>query len=546
MNEPQTGRSEPEFQGPLQLIRWAFLAFCLSLFLLPILFGVFYQSTTESVQGRVGLILPVLTMAQPESRSILWQSCLSVALTLTVAQILGLWLGMAASVHRGIIGRCLFSVVLMPGQIPAWTMPWLLSAFLPGSLFQEAQLPTGLFLWLAWVAWWGSLRIAIGLSDALSSADPSADEAAMMFDNRIWSRYRLTIRPLFQNQLRQTLLLIACVTLFDPTPAMLNLTQNLPVARILALLHDQSGMGPPLACVWFFWSAAIILAVRSLLSLFFSVRHTIYPLSRSCTIRGITMRPPLEHLWALGLWPHVLAIVAITMNMPENQWGLSGVLNLAAGNSLGNSFIIGLIFCSVLSLSISTFNKILPLTSMIFKTIKPSVLFWPVAMPALSVSVIVSSLGVSHHSITGWPITAIACWFILFLAIIVLGLGQSKNFHSMPQKDYPYSQTKMASFEAAVSMGASHAKARRMSGQKILNLNLTGQKLDLFCQYWWVWCSPAWYLASFWPLLPIRVWGEVLAEQPQARIFPLICITIVPWLVTMFFAPRNRARSHQA
>lgn len=541
MNEPQTGRSEPEFHGPIELIKWVFLAFCLTLFLLPILFGAFYQSTAASVQGRFGLILPVITMAQAESRSILWQSCLSVVLTLTVAQILGLWLGMAASIQRGFIGRFLFSVVLMPGQIPAWTTPWLLAAFLPASLFQESQLPIGIILWLTWVAWWGSLRIALGLSDALSSADPTSDEAVMMFDNSIWARYRLTIRPLFQNQLRQNLMLIACVTLFDPTPALLNLTQNVPVARIIDLLNDQSGIGPALACVWFFWLAIIIVVVRLCLSLFFSVRHTVEPLAGPCIRRGITMHPPMKRLWALGLWPYLLAMIAIAMSWPELQSGVLGIQSLVATNPLRNGFIIGVLICAVLSLTIPSLNKILPSIALMSRSMKPSVSFWPVAMPALSVSVIVSSWDASNQSIIGWPVATISCWSIVILAIIVLGLGQSNSFRNGLQTNQPISRTKLASFEAALSIGASYAKARRMSGQKFLNLNLTSQKLDLFCQYWWVWCSPAWYFARLWPLLPIRIWGQVITNQPQDHVFPVICLAIVPWLVARVFTARSRS-----
>ncbi|MFM7591350.1 MAG: hypothetical protein ACKO85_06100, partial [Isosphaeraceae bacterium] len=312
-------------------IKWLAVGLFCTLSLLPIFQAALISTGTDTAAGRFGLIMPVLLLADDTSLGLLAQMFIATGLNLIFVTLWGLIVGLTAAGTRSRLVRGLFQMAFWPATFPVWLGPLVILSLGHPALFALNDWQK-LLLWIFWVGWWGSMRLAAEIQSRVQQIDPQRFEACEVLGGGPWQAFRMVIRPVIQNNLRQTLLLTTAMLIFDPSPMLLAGVLHWPSSMVVSEVLQPSGPGLYLAATW--------LLLMGLIMGFFSVlirwlagqksvdSTEIQARDTGKTSKRYSLFSRATPMALLAIWPWLLLIAFGRSHLAEMQ---SAILNWNPG-----------------------------------------------------------------------------------------------------------------------------------------------------------------------------------------------------------------------
>jgi len=503
--------------------------------LLPVFICCFFQASSSTGPGRIGLIMPALILAEESSRMVLWRGVLGAGVAGCLALMVGGFFGLAAVGVRSKISKLLINLVLLPGQCPAWLFPvgWLAFGRRSTGYDFLAQVP--LLAWLLWVGWWGGIRLAAAVRHRASQIKQSQWDAAALSGAGHWQSARMVLKPMVLADVRQELRTVVGVALFDPTPVFFMGVSHWPVWSLVDCFRENSMLGASLAATWGFWMILVLAVWFGLIQLLTRSRHCVETISSALEDQSVhnvrASRAAYGTGWWLfvfGLWPWLLLAIGFkSLNLISlSHWleSLRTVDTISDGFFITSGVIgvcIGLFVAWVLSvlmsrLGRSTLNQLHRLTAV-----------WPVGLVALGLALMVQAPAAAQSNLfLGWLVSPFLAGLISPVMIALLAIGRAGGLGVRHLGGRMQAET-TAAFEAALLAGASPGRAVRLAGRSALQIMNIKEVASLFVGWWWVWSAPAWALAGGLG----GPWGALLVsrmENQPEQLANLWLLTITP------------------
>ena len=499
------------------LISLIFLLTCV----LPILVASFFQASSGTGPGRVGLIMPALLLAEDSSRLLLWRGLVGCGLSLLVALGGGVTFGLLCSRVHSKVSNSILRIILWPGQCPAWVFPlgWVALMRPAAGDVYFGEVPV--LAWVVWVGWWGGLRVAGAIRQRALQIMQSQWDAVVLAGAGPWRSARVVLKPLVLADVRQELRTVAGVTLFDPTPVLFWGISAWPMGALVNSLRAGGLLGASLAATWGFCMLMVVLAWFGVIQLLTRSRHRVetfsiameHQVKKDVTSKGPTVGIGLWLMW-LGLWPWVGMGMGVKsffdkplMEVPSPlEAGLAVSDGLFITTWLGG-ICAGVLVALVASLAVgrisrSNLNQLHRLSAT-----------WPVGLAALGLAIMVryQALPVMNPAV-GLQVSPVMAGLVWYLVMAVLAIGRAGGIGGRVAAGAMQVKTN-AAFEAALVAGASPARAMRLAGRSSMQQIDIKQVMNLFIGWWWVWSAPAWGMAGLGATFYGPTWGSFLVNE---------------------------------
>lgn len=532
------------------LLLLAYLALALG----PLFFAAFYLLKTEPsagrvFAGRVGLILPAILLSDDVARSMLWRGFWGTGLCITAATVCGVWFGLLATRAKSSLSKGLLRVLMLPGMVPAWLFPMIWGLSVGEASRLSGLFSLGLSLWLVWIAWWGALRLAGAILEKSDEVGSGEWDAARLLGAGAFQKFRWIVKPRVLSDFRQELKLVAAASVFDPTPVLFWGVPGWPMAELLAALREPGGHGLVRAATWAFWMLAILVIWFRLISMATRSSHAalterIAPAiesnsSKTLFQKGFSVTD--RFALVLGFWPWIMLLAGFRPLSVLGQGGWSALVDSVAISELflvrawlgGIGF--GVLFAVIAGL------LLIRLKALVHWELRAQQARWPVSLGVASIVACVQLAGKSAQSASSVINASWLIWFVGVATVVLIALGQA-SITACGCKDNL--QKALAARDAALLMGASPSRARRLSGQASETGLGLGLVLKLFSGFWWVWAAPAWAMAGLVGSGSLTTWGAwpaapLMLEPRNIAICWLL--TVVPqvfvWFLRIFTRP---------
>lgn len=531
MNVPNNATLENKALTRSPLVKWFFPLFCILFVTLPPAWALFCRTSPELSQGRLGLILPVLIVADPMNRWILWKALGLFIFTTFTVQLLGLWLGFVGTSRKSRLARLTYQISLLPAKLPVWILPFCVYAILGKNPLGAVH---GLNIWVAWVCCWGILKIAQTVSHVVSHLDSSPYEAVLRVHDHFLAKYRLSLRPSLNPYLRHDALQIGLVLLFDPTPVFLGLAnEDWPMAKLLQHLKDQSTVGLSLASGWLFWSIFIVFICRLIdMALFKPNRHTIYHLSESKPNFGCQISPAFAPLWIIALLPSFVFCSLIFYFIIQSISDNSFVTALQFSDPIIWSFGFNILLCSLLTLLLGFPLYHRPIASQVIVHLNPILTYLPLALSG--VALITLAIGFQENPELKLSTDLLQSGMVIYLIISILisAVGNLRHNQRPVGLVRNPEDASTTGWESAVILGAKPYQARKFSQISSKN-GITHHNIQLFLTFWWICASPIWLITPRWIFLPYQVWGQLWNFNDSNAMSIYLGFTALPLLISL-------------
>ena len=514
--------------------KWLATGLFCTISLLPIFQAALISTRTDTASGRFGLILPVLLLADESARSLLIQMFFAASLNLIFVTLVGLTLGLTAANTRNRLVKGVFQLAFWPATFPVWLGPVVVLAVAKTAIFALNENQKLLF-WLFWVGWWGSMRLAAEIRDRVQQIDPRRLEACELLGGGPQQAFRMVIRPVIQNELRQTLLLSTAILIFDPSPILLAGVGRWPASMVVSELCQPAGPGLYLAASW--------LLVMGLVMAFFSVIIRWLAGQKSVEIseihfdkktnrqKGYSLVSRATPLALFSIWPWLLLVALFQMQLSEIQsiistWNLSEF-------QLHFQFILSISALLAICIFASFLFHNRSINQGLAESGKSLIVFQPLLVTALS-------LQLAWAWTIAWKLpldpagNALFWQTIALVCIVLMAVGTVACRQKLSGVGLLNQELQKAKFEAAIIMGASPARARKMAGivGGSAQSSVT-QVAALFEHAWWLATAPAWVLVA-----PIAISGYYpvvfltgfATNQDQAELIQNSIYLIIPAL----------------
>lgn len=512
--------------------RWLAVTIFCTISILPLFHAALISTGTDTASGRLGLIMPVLLLADESARSLLVQMFFAAALNLIFVTLLGLAFGLTAAKTGNRLVKGVFQLAFWPATFPVWLGPVVVLAVGKSAIFALTDNQKLLF-WLFWVGWWGSMRLAAEIRDRVQQIDPRRLEACELLGGGPRQAFRMVIRPVIQNELRQTLLLTTAILIFDPTPKLLAGAGQWPASMVVSELRQPAGPGAYLAASW--------LLLMGLVMAFFSLLIRWLAGQKSAEIseipfdkkhlrqKGYSLFSRATPLALFSIWPWLLLVALFQMQLSEIQsvistWNLSEF-------QLHFQFILSISALLAICIFASFLFHDRSINQGLAEAGKSLVLFHPLLVTALSLQLAWAwtiawklPLALAGNSLF-WLTIALVC-------IIILAVGTVARRQKLTGVSLLNQELQKAKFEAAITLGASPARARKLAGFSGKSArSSTAQVATLFEQAWWLATAPAWAvvvpvaIGGYFPIGILIGAGDELAQYQPVQNVAMILIT---------------------
>lgn len=523
--------------------RWLAVTIFCTISILPLFHSALISTGTDTASGRLGLIMPVLLLADESARSLLVQMFFAAAVNLIFVTLLGLAFGLTAAKTGNRLVKGVFQLAFWPATFPVWLGPLVVLAVGKSAIFALTDNQKLLF-WLFWVGWWGSMRLAAEIRDRVQQIDPRRLEACELLGGGPRQAFRMVIRPVIQNELRQTLLLTTAILIFDPTPKLLAGAGQWPASMVVSELRQPAGPGAYLAASW--------LLLMGLVMAFFSLLIRWLAGQKSAEIseipfdkkhlrqKGYSLFSRATPLALLAIWPWVVLVAIIQMHLSEIQSTIS-IWN-SGGFQLNFQFVLPISTLLAICIFASFLFHDRSINQGLAEAGKSLVLFHPLLVTALSLQLAWAwtiawklPLALAGNSLF-WQTIALVC-------IIILAVGTVARRQKLTGVSLLNQELQKAKFEAAITLGASPARARKLAGFSGKSArSSTAQVAALFEQAWWLATAPAWLIVS--PItisgfLPVALYSQtgnqIPAYAPDQQLVLLCVIGISARVISKLF-----------
>jgi hypothetical protein len=524
------------------LAKWMTVGFFCLVFLLPLFQAGFISTTSTSSAGRVGLILPVILLADDQVRWLLARLFLVASLNLFFVSVVGIWLGCSAGKCQNRLVRWLFHLGFWPASFPVWIWPILIIA-VGRNLFPQTSDSQRLLVWIIWVGWWSAIRLARQIEMKARTIESSLLEACEVQGGSRVQQFRLVIRPIINRDLRETLLLSTAILIFDPTPALFGQVQNWPASKVVKLMLEGFGPGLYEAAAWLVLMGLLLLTLAGVIKAIVGKRnvetdeHAVTkPLNQK---RKITLLSFMTLAAVFSIWPMILP--AFIFGMQLGEWNDLTLIKQFTELQIPVNLVITTI-CLIL---ISIFSSFLLNNGKILRGFGESytllIAFQPLLLPAFALTAI-WQWGGFWETGNSWLNVAVFCQMIYMITITVFALTiVAKNQSGLSFK-ITENVSRRLLMETALTLGASPLKARRVAGIDRSSRSSVSRVAGIFEKAWWLAAAPAWLVVSpllFSGFLPIAVLFQAEMQLVERNsIYGLLAI-LLPGLLARVVAKLN-------
>jgi len=512
--------------------RWLAITIFCTISILPLFHAALFSTGTDTASGRLGLIMPVLLLADESARSLLVQMFFAAALNLIFVTLLGLAFGLTAAKTGNRLVKGVFQLAFWPATFPVWLGPLVVLAVGKSAIFALTDNQKLLF-WLFWVGWWGSMRLAAEIRDRVQQIDPRRLEACELLGGGPRQAFRMVIRPVIQNELRQTLLLTTAILIFDPTPKLLAGAGKWPASMVVSELRQPAGPGAYLAASW--------LLLMGLVMAFFSLLIRWLAGQKSAEIseipfdkkhlrqKGYSLFSRATPLALLAIWPWVVLVAIIQMHLSEIQSTIS-IWN-SGGFQLHFQLVLSLSALVAICIFVSFLFHDHSINQGLAEAGKSLVFFHPLLVTAFSLQLAWTwtiawklPLALAGNALF-WQSIALVC-------IIIMAVGTVARRQKLTGVSLLNQELQKTKIEAAITQGASPARARKLAGIAGTSArSSTARVATLFEQVWWLATAPAWAVVApvaiggYFPIAILTGAGDELAQYQLVQIVATILIT---------------------
>jgi hypothetical protein len=490
------------------LAKWMTVGFFCLVFLLPLFQAGFISTTSNLSAGRLGLILPVILLADDQVRWLLARLFLVTFFNLFWVSVVGIWLGCSTGKCRNRLVRWLFHLGFWPASFPVWIWPVLIIA-VGRNLFPQTSDSQRLLVWIIWVGWWSAIRLARQIEMKVRTIESSLLEACEVQGGSRVQQFRLVIRPIINRDLRETLLLSTAILIFDPTPALFGQVQNWPASKVVKLMLESSGPGLYQAAAWLVLMGLLMLSLAGVIKAIVGKRSVVTDEIAVSKQAYQTRRHTLLTFKTLAavfsIWPILLLACIAVMQLGE--W--NDLILMKQFNEL--QIPVNLVTTTIWLILVSIFSSFLLNNGKILRGLGESytllIEFQPLLLPAFALTAI-WQWGGFWETGNSWLNVAVFCQLIYMITITVFALTiVAKNQSGLSFK-LTENVSRRLLMETALTLGASPLKARRVAGIDRSSRSSVSCVAGIFENAWWLAAAPAWLVVSplhFSGLLPIAV-----------------------------------------